>query len=128
MININIRKQLDILKAPPIPFGDLPERKPNISFDGSSLQDPTNDNIEAYYDRELEPQLLEARNKFEDTFLISQAEFHAMSRGFNSNATQLKKLIKESLEKHDYVVESTNKGLNISLKQGKPTDIDMENL
>ena len=121
------RNQLDVLKAPPKKFGDLDDRmkNPDITYD-EPKQEPLAENIDAYYDEHIEPKVLQARNRMEETYLIPQAEFHAMTREFNTNATSLKKLVMETLDNNNWLVESNNKGLIVNLKSGKPTDIDTD--
>tara|TARA_Y100000310_G_scaffold264798_1_gene275569 strand:+ start:788 stop:1186 length:399 start_codon:yes stop_codon:yes gene_type:complete len=123
----DIMNWFDIVKAPPTPFGDLPSqmKTPDITFD-EPKQEPLAENIDAYYDEHIEPKVLQARNRMEETYLIPQAEFHAMTREFNTNATSLKKLVMETLDNNNWLVESNNKGLIVNLKSGKPTDIDTD--
>jgi len=115
----------DIIKAPPLEFGDLddPMKNPDITYD-EPRQEPLAENINAYYDEHIEPKVLQARNRMEETYLIPQAEFHAMTREFNANATKLKGLVEEALDGKNWLVESNNKGLIVNLKRGKPTDVD----
>lgn len=122
-----IMNWFDIIKAPPTPFGDLdlPMKNPDLTFD-EPKQEPLADNIDSYYDEHIEPNVLQARNRMEETYLIPQAEFHAMTRKFNGNATSLKKLVMEALDKKNWLVESNNKGLIVNLWRGKPTDIDTD--